>query len=30
MIFDDFRWKMDFKVDLGNRRIEKVKECLAW
>ena len=25
----NFHRKMDFEVDLGNRRIEKVKECLA-
>ena len=30
MILQHFCWKMDFEVDLGNRRIEKVKECLAW
>jgi len=30
VIFACFHRKMDFEVDLGNRRIEKVKECLAW
>jgi hypothetical protein len=28
-ILQHFLRKMDFEVDLGNRRIEKVKECLA-